>query len=182
MKTDKRIKVKKSIAVTLSLSLGLAIIIFVTMLLFNVTDYGITIASFGATVFMILSKKKLNKKVIFGSYLLATALGFMFSNLSDIKSLNATLAAVSSIVLMSFLELQHTPAIGMSVAMVLNKFSFWTDFVILFCIFFIIFITIMLKIFMEEPESILTFVNMDEEKIKWNFKEREIPEYFHLKE
>ena len=40
-------KVNKSVAVTLSLALGLAIIVFVTMLLFNVTDFGITIVSKG---------------------------------------------------------------------------------------------------------------------------------------
>ena len=66
MKRKQKIKVKKSIAVALSLILGISITIFATMLLLNVTDYGITIASFGATLFMVLSSKKLEKKKIYG--------------------------------------------------------------------------------------------------------------------
>jgi len=174
-------KVNKSIAVTLSLALGLAIIVFVTMLLFNVTDFGITIASFGATIFMLLSKNNLKKRTIFGSYVVATIIGFIFSNLSDMKSFNLALAAVSSILIMTFLNLQHAPAIGISIAMVLNKFSFWTDFIILFCIFFILAMTILLKIFLKDPTKVITFVDIEEEKIKWKFQKRDIPEYLKLK-
>lgn len=185
METRSRLKLNKSVAIGLSLVLGLAILLFVIMLLFNVTDYGITIASFGATIFMILSKKGAKKRTIFGSYFIAIILGFMFSALSDINSLNAGLAAISSIVLMTLLDLQHPPAVGISIAMVLNNFSFATDVIVLMCIFFIISVTMVLKAFLENPHKIMNFISMieiEEEKINWKFQKREVPRYLRLKE
>ena len=61
----KRIHIKKSVVVVLSLIIGLLISLFVTMLLFKITDFGITIASFGATIFMALSRDNLKKKKIY---------------------------------------------------------------------------------------------------------------------
>ncbi len=182
MKKENKPHVKKFVAVFLPLSLGLAITIFVTMVLFNVTDYGITIASFGATIFMILSKKDINKKAIFGSYFISTLLGFLFSKLSSITSLNVTLAVVSSILAMTLFDLQHPPAIGIAAAMVLNKFSFWIDVLVLIYVFFIIIMTLTLKEFMQNPTKILSFIEIEEEKIKWDIKKKETPEYLRLKE
>ncbi len=176
-----KIKIKKSVAVTLSLALGVAVIIFVAMLLLNVSDYGITIASFGATIFMILSKKDIPKKLIFGSYLAAGIAGFAFSNLSEITSLNVALAAVSSIIIMTVLGLQHPPAIGIAAALVLNKFQFWTDLLILAYIFFILGLTLFLKGFIQNPLKAIKFVEIEKDRIKWNFRKKEIPKYLQLK-
>ena len=175
----KKLKIKKPVIVSLAVVLGIAIMIFITMLLFNVTDYGITIASFGATIFMIISKGKFSKRKIFGSYIIATAMGFAFSRASS-SLLNVALAAVTSVILMTFLEFQHAPAIGMSIAMVLNRFSFWTDAIVLVCIFLILSGTIVLKYVILNPKDVINFVEIEEEKIKWNFKNKELPEYFEI--
>jgi hypothetical protein len=176
-----RLKIKKNIAVALSLAFGISVSLFVIMLLFNVTDYGITIASFGATIFMVLSKKNLKKRVLFGSYMVGGLIGFMFSRLSDMTTFNVGLAAVSSVIIMTVLELQHAPAIGMAVAMVLNKFPFWTDVLIILCIFFIIGVTLVLKTFLEDPAKVVNFVEIEEERIKWNFRKKEMPEYIKVR-
>jgi len=176
----KKIKVKKPIVVSLSLVLGMAIIIFVTMLLFNVSDYGVTIASFGATIFMVLSKKKISHKAVFGSYLIAAAFGFVFSKLPFVTSLNVALAVICSILTMTLLELQHAPAIGISIAIVLNKFNVWTDVMILFCIFLILSMTLFLKLSLTDPVKALRFIELDEDRIKWKFKNKEVPQYLSL--
>jgi hypothetical protein len=178
----RKLKVKKSIAMTLVLALGIAIIVFVTMLLFNLTDYGITLASFAASIFMILSKKDIKKRAIFGSYLVATLMGFMFSNLSQIRTLNVALAAVSSVILMTFLDLQHTPAVGMSISLVLNNFAFMTDILILFCILLILAMTLTLKIIFNNPTKIIRFIEVENDKIEWNFKEKKMPSYLKMKD
>ncbi len=175
MKTKRKIKVKKNIAVFLSLVLGISITVFVAMLLFNVTDYGITIASFGATLFMILSKKKLKKNKIYGSYAVATLIGVIFANLSGMQSLNLALAAVSSVIFMTLLNIQHPPAIGIAVSMVLNQFSIFTDIVVLLCLFFIISMTLILKLFLDNPNKVINFIEIEEEKIKWNLKRKYKP-------
>ncbi|NTV23419.1 MAG: hypothetical protein HGA85_03525 [Nanoarchaeota archaeon] len=183
MEKKTKIKVKKPIAIGLALAIGLVTIIFVTMLIFNLTDFGITIASFVSTVFMILTKKKVSRKQIFGSYLLAGLLGFLFSNISEITSLNVAMAAVSSVLAMTLLGLQHPPAIGMSVALVLNKFSFVTDVFVLFCIIVILGLCILLREFVRDPNAVMKFVEIDEgEKIKWNIPEKEVPAYLQLKD
>jgi hypothetical protein len=176
----KKLKVKKPVAVSLSLVLGMVILIFITMLLFNVSDYGITIASFGATIFMVLSKKKISHRIVFGSYMIATVFGFLFSNISEMASLNVALAAIGSIIVMTLLELQHAPAIGMSIAIVLNKFNIWTDLMILFSIFLIFGLTLYLKISLTDPVKALRFIELDEERIKWRFRQKEIPQYLKM--
>ena len=176
----KKLRVKKPIAVSLSLVLGMTIIVFITMLLFNVSDYGMTIASFGATIFMVLSKKKINNKAVFGSYLTASVFGFMFSMTPFPISLNLALAVVCSILSMTLLEFQHGPAIGISIAMVLNKFNMWTDFMILFCIFLILGMTLFLKVSLTDPVKALKFIELDEDRIKWKFKNKEVPQYLSL--
>lgn len=148
---------------------GFIISIFVTMLLFNVSDYGITIASFGASVFMILSRKNLSKKKIFGAYLLSTFIGFLFSRLSTLSSLNVALATITSFATMTFFDFQHAPALGLSMAMVMNKFSFWTDIIIVLCILFILAMTVVLKTVLQNPDKVLAMFNLDKRKIKWNF-------------
>jgi len=152
------------------------------MLLFNVTDYGITIASFGATIFMILSDHEIKLKKIFGSYLVATFLGYVFT-LIDIKG-SASIAAIASIMVMTYLEFQHTPAIGMTVAMVLNKFPLKIDLIVLISIFVIVAITVILSKFIHTPDVILKHFNFKEEKIKWNMKNKEYsgPTYIRLQE
>ena len=175
MKRKQKIKVKKSIAVALSLILGISITIFATMLLLNVTDYGITIASFGATLFMVLSSKKLEKKKIYGSYALATVIGVIFGKVYGLQSLNVALAAVSAVIFMTVLNLQHPPAIGIAVSMVLNKFTIFTDIVVLLCLFFIISMTILLKLFLDDPNRAINFIEIEEEKIKWNLKRKYKP-------
>ena len=175
MKKKRKIKVKKSIAVSLSLILGVSITIFVTMLLLNVTDFGITIASFGATLFMVLSRKDLKKRKIYGSYALATIIGVIFSKISGLQSLDVALAAVSSVIFMTVLNLQHAPAIGIAVSMVLNKFTIFTDVVVLLCLFFIISMTILLKMFLDDPNKVINFIEIEEEKIKWNLKKKYKP-------
>ncbi len=175
MKRKRKIKVKKSIAVALSLILGISITIFVTMLLLNVTDYGITIASFGATLFMVLSSKKIEKRKIYGSYALATVIGVLFSKTSSLQALDVALAAVSSVIFMTVLNLQHPPAIGIAVSMVLNKFSIFTDIVVLLCLFFIISMTFLLKAFLNDPKKVINFIEIEEEKIKWNLKRKYKP-------
>ncbi len=177
----KKPKIKKEIAVTLSVLLAITILVFVVMLLFNVTDYGITIASFGATVFMILSRPKLSKKKIFGAYFVSTLMGYVFVRFSISQSADVALAAVSSVVIMTILEFQHAPAIGMSVAMVLNRFPFWVDLVVLLCIFSIIGMTLLLKKFIQQPDKFINFIEIEEEKIKWNLKKRKSIEYINIR-
>ena len=63
----------------------------------------------------------------------------------------------------------------------LNKFSLWVDFFIVFCIFLIIAMTITLKMFLKDPEKVAKFIELEEEKIKWNFRPKESPDYLHLK-
>ncbi|MEM4397567.1 MAG: HPP family protein [Candidatus Woesearchaeota archaeon] len=184
MNLKEKKRINKKIAILIPLIFSIAIIVFLTMLIFNVTDYGITIASLGASIFMILSNKKINKKVIFGSYIISTVIGFLFSTLTSVKSLNLALAAVSSILIMTLFDMQHAPAIGMSVAIVLNKFSILTDFLILGYIFFIFSLTILLKLHISNPNALLNYLNIGEvkeEKIKWNFKEKPVPEYLKIK-
>ena len=161
-------KFKKSLAISLFLIIGLCITVLGTVLLFNVTDYGIAIASFGATIFMIISRKKIDKRKIFGAYLVGISVGFIFSKLS-VVFLNAALAAVISVILMTILELQHAPAIGISIAMVLREFSFSTVIIILLCIFGIFGIALMTKLFLKDPQKVLNFVEIEDEKIRWNF-------------
>jgi hypothetical protein len=158
----------RRIGLVLLFTLGITTVIFVTMLLFNITDYGITIASFGATAFMVLSRNKISKRRIMASYFLATVVGFIFSKFPT-SSLNAALAAVTSFILMTLFSAQHAPALAMSVAVMLNKFSFWTDLLIVLCIFFIIFMAYILKAFWKHPERVLSFVQIESEKIRWDF-------------
>jgi hypothetical protein len=139
------------------------------MLLFNVSDYGITIASFGASVFMILSRKKLSKKKVFGAYLLSATIGYLFSRISSLLSLNVALATITSFAAMTFLEFQHAPALGLSMALVMNKFSIWTNIIILLCILFILGMAVVLKTVLQKPDKVLAMLNLDKRKIKWNF-------------
>jgi hypothetical protein len=180
MDKSSKTKIKKSFTIFFSIVLVLVTTIFATMYLFNLTDYGVTIASFGTTIFMILSKKGIKKRIIFGSYLIAVILGIVFSELSTVTTLNVALAAISSVILMTIFEFQHAPAIGISIAMVLNKYSFLTDFIVLLCIFIILIMAVILKIFLHNPSKIINFIEIEEEKIKWNFKERKVPEYLKL--
>lgn len=162
-------KTYRKIAISLFLGLSLLILIFSVMLLFNVTDYGITIASFGASVFMVLSKKKISYRQIFGSYIIASIIGFIFSKLPISSLFAVATAVVSSVAVMTFLETQHTPAIGISIAMVLNKFSFWTDLIVVLSILTILGIAVMLKSFVKDPKKLLNFVKIETDKINWDF-------------
>ena len=175
-----RVRIKKSMAVGLSLSIGLAITFFVTVLLFNVTDYGITIASFGGSIFMILSKSSVDKRKIFGAYIVGSSMGYLFSIL-PFTSISAALAAISSFALMTLLDFQHPPAIGISIALILNKFSLWTDIIVIGCIFFILSMVIILKIFMQSPERIINFIEIEEEKISFKFRPKEVPDYIKVR-
>ncbi|MBN2367722.1 HPP family protein [Candidatus Woesearchaeota archaeon] len=176
----KKIKVKKHIAVSLAMALGLAVTVFVIMLLFNVTDYGITIASFGASVFMILSRKGISTKKVFGAYLVAVVIGYFASSINFLGNLNVAVAAVTSVILMTLMELQHAPAIGMAVATVLNKFSLSTDIVVVFCIFIILYMTLLLKYVLREPQKVMKFIDIEEEKIKWKFTPKQKPDYIKI--
>ena len=160
---------KKELRLVLLVGLCILITILVTMILFNVSDYGITVASYGATVFMLFSKKSISKKKIFGAYFIATIIGFLFSKLPTVTSFNVALATISSFVLMTIFSFQHAPALGVTVAMVLNKFSFLTDIIVLFCIFLILSIAYVLKLYLSNPEKIINFVKIETEKISWNF-------------
>lgn len=148
---------------------GLAVSVFVIMLLFNVSDYGITIASFGASVFMILSRNNLSKKKVFGAYILSTLIGYLFSRLSSLASLNVALATISAFITMTFFDFQHAPALGISMAMVLNQFNIWKSLTIGFCILFILGMAVVLKTVLQKPDKVLAMLNLDKRKIKWNF-------------
>ncbi len=150
--------------------LGILTTVFLTMLLFNVTDYGITIASFGATAFMVLARKNVEKRRIFGAYLIATFIGYFFSRFQT-NNFSVALATVASFLAMTFFEVQHPPALAMSVAVILNRFTFWTNILIVLCIFTILFMTITLKAFWKNPNKVLTFLQIEREKINWNFLE-----------
>jgi CBS-domain-containing membrane protein len=180
-KMARKLKMKKPVVMGAALFLTLLISLFVTMLLLKITDYGITVASFGATIFMMLSKKKVRNKQIFGAYFVATVTGYLSSRISGHTTLNLALAAVSSIALMTVLEFQHTPAIGIAVAMVLNKFSFLVDFAVLLCILIIISLVLFLRIVMTSPEKISRFIEIEEDRIKWRFQQREARKYITLK-
>ena len=162
-------KVYRKIAITLFLVLGLLVVVFAAMLLFNVTDYGITIASFGATVMMILSKKKVENRKIIGAYIAASVIGFIMARVPGSVLFNVAVAGVASVIAMTVLEMQHAPAIGIAIAMVLNNFSFWTDVTIIFSILLIIGMAMILKSFIRNPERILNFVKIETEKINWDF-------------
>ena len=161
-------KAIKKIRNYLLLAFGFILTFFVTMLLFNVTDYGITIAAFGASIFMIISKPRISHKKIFGSYLIAIALGYVFSKIPTWTSFNVALTAISSIVAMSMLKFEHAPAIGIGVAMVLNKFSFWTDVIVALCLFFIIGMAILIKNFFSNPDRVLNYIKIENEKVNWS--------------
>ena len=161
-------RVKKPLIVTLSIILGFIFIVLLIGYLFNVSDYGIAFASFGATIFMILSSKRIEYKKIFGAYLIGVLIGFLFSKFS-IVFLNSALAVISSVVALTLLEFQHAPAIGMTISMVLNHFSLGTLIFVLLSIFTIIGITILLKSMVNDPEKIINFVDIEKEKIKWDF-------------
>ena len=165
MTTKKSIK---KIRNYLLLSFGFLLTFFVTMLLFNVTDYGITIAAFGASIFMIITKSRVSHKKIFGSYLVAIVLGYVFSKMPTWTSFNVALTAITSIVAMSMLKFEHAPAIGIGVAMVLNKFTFWTDVIVALCLFFIIGMVILIKNFFSDPDKLLNYIRIENEKINWN--------------
>ncbi len=160
---------KKKVRLVLLVGIGLLITTFITMVLFNVSDYGITVASYGATVFMLLSKKNLKTKKIFGAYFIATMIGYLFSRLPTVTAFNVALASISSFIIMTVLSLQHAPALGIAVAMVLNKFSFVTDIIVLLCIFMILGIVYILKTYMNDPDKVNNFVRIETEKINWNF-------------
>jgi len=179
---EKKLRIKKSVLVSFSLFVVLLISVFITMLLFKITDYGITIASFGATIFMALSKDKLKKKKIFGSYIVATFFGYMFSRFTEVATLNVALAAVSSVVLMTLFEFQHAPAIGISVALVLNKFSLLTDLIVLTCILILIALVITLRILIKSPEKVSKYIIIEEQKIKWNLQPRTSPKYLKVRQ
>ena len=147
----------------------LLISILATILLFNVTDYGITIASFAATVFMVISRKKINTKKIFGSYLLVALLGYIYSVLPTPKLFNVAAVTVSSVLFMILVGLQHAPAIGIAIALVLNNFTFWNNVIIMSCIFLILGISLLLRELLKNPDKISNFVKIETEKIHWNF-------------
>ncbi len=161
-------KLKKKLVTYFLIIFGLAISVFVAMLLFNVSDYGITIASFGASVFMILSRNRLSKKKVFGAYIIAMLIGYGFSKLSQIASLNMALATIFSFAAMTLLEFQHAPALGLSMAIVLNKFPFWSDVIIVMCILFILTMAVVLRTVLQNPDKVLELLNLDERKIKWD--------------
>ena len=161
-------KAIKKIRNYLILAFGFILTFFVTVLLFNVTDYGITIAAFAASIFMIITKKRVSHKKIFGSYLVAIALGYLFSQIPTWTSFNVALTAISSIVAMSMLKFEHAPAIGIGVATVLNQFSFWTDVIVALCLFFILGMAILIKNFFANPEKVLNFIKIENEKVDWN--------------
>lgn len=180
---NKKINLNKKIAFILPLIFTLSIIILITILIFNVTDYGITIASLAATIFMILSNKSIKKRVIYGSYIVSTFVGFLFSTLSENKALDLTLAVIASIIIMTLFDLQHAPAIGLSVSIVLNKFNLLIDIIILLYIFFIFGLTTLIKLHMSDPYKLISYLKIfevKEEKINWNLKEKPKPDYLKL--
>ena len=117
---------------------------------------------------------------VFGAYFVAVITGFIFSVMPMVKSFNVAFAAVISVVLMTVLEFQHPPAIGIAVATVLHRFTFWTDVIVVLCIFFILYITLLLKYILREPQRLMNFVEIEEEKIKWKFRSKEKPEYLKI--
>jgi CBS-domain-containing membrane protein len=162
-------RTKKIIATVALLLLGFSIVFFVMMLLSIVTDYGITIASFGATVLMIFSRKTLQHRKIIGAYLLASIIGCIGSMLPTMASFNLALASILSFAVMTLLDVQHAPAIGLAISMALNKFSIWTDIIVAVCIFIIIGMALLLKAYLRDPDRFLKMVNIETEKINWNF-------------
>ncbi|MFH2020383.1 MAG: HPP family protein [archaeon] len=162
-------KLKKLLATSLFFSICIALTLLVMMVLSIVTDYGITIASFGATIFMILSKKKLSRKKIFGAYMLAACIGSIGSVLPTMTSFSIALTGLVSFFAMSFFDLQHAPAVGFAISMVLNKFPFWTDILVSFCIFIIIGMALIVKFYLKDPDALFEIVHIEREKIKWNF-------------
>jgi hypothetical protein len=152
----------------LIIGFGITSLSFILALFFNVTDYGITIASFCTTILMVLSSKKTNHKKIFGAYLIASVLGYVFSLIPIATSLNIAFVVLSSIFVMDFFSFQHVPALGMAISFVINNFKFSSYIFLFVSLFGLISLAFVLKYFLKDPETVWNFVEIENDKINWN--------------
>ena len=152
----------------LMIGFGITIFAFILALFFNVTDHGITIASFGATILMVLCSKKANHKKVFGSYLIATVVGFLFSKVPTPASLNIAFATLGSILVMDLVKFQHAPALGIAIAFVMNNFKFSSYLFLVISIFGLLSLAYVLKYFLRDPEKVWNFIEIENDKINWN--------------
>ena len=143
----------------------------IILLLFDLTDYGISFAAIGASIFMIYTQndhsRKISNKNMFGAYLIAGLSAYICMIFAhDIKVVGA-LSLLLAIVTMLVLRVVHTPAIGLVLSFVLNKFTLKSIILVLLCIFALIFIAKAIKYVLQNPDRF--HIKIYPYKVKFKF-------------
>jgi len=160
------------------LGLTLAISFFIIVTLFDITDYGISIAAIGASIYVIFSNRKVSYRMLFLAYVVAVASGSIAMLFDLPRNLGCTLAFLLSLFVLFFLNLRHTPAVGFAVSTVLHRFNLGTIFLVLGGIFLLFFIAKSVKNIIANPRRY--FIEIESPKIDFRFKKKSTPAYFMI--
>jgi hypothetical protein len=146
---------------SLSLILGVLTVAFVItllifLLLFNLSDFGVSFAAIAGTLFMIFTLKSKSEKItydkIFIGYAIASGCGFLSSVFGHENKVILAISLIMAIILMVLLDKVHTPAVAFVISFGLNQFSLFKIILILLCIYAITFIAKTVKFVLEHPE------------------------------
>jgi hypothetical protein len=168
---------KKPIKNIMLIGLGTSVSIIFGLLFYNLSNFGIALISVTISVLLILSKKRINLKKVYGAYAIAIMLGFLLSRLPFNVSINVVISLICAILLMDYASLQHAPALGIAISYVTNKVSFGTMFFISALIFMVFGLIYVLKIYLKNPKKLANIVEIEQEKVQWDFLKSD-PELF----
>ncbi|MFH0874708.1 MAG: HPP family protein [archaeon] len=153
---------------------------FLLTILLDISDYGISLATIGASIYIIFSDNKNSSyKQLYGAYAIAVACGFAALITKLPKNIECVLAFLLTIFALFMLNIKHTPAVGFAVTAVLNQFKLPIMLLALACIFILFFIAKSAKNIITNPKKY--FIEIENQNIHFKIREKELPKYVCLK-
>ncbi|MBD3202934.1 hypothetical protein GF327_01460 [Candidatus Woesearchaeota archaeon] len=153
--------------------------LFIISKLFSITDYGISIATIAASLYVIISESKTGSlKTIFLSYVIAGTCAFIAVYTGLSLNVECGIAALLTLFTIISLDMMHPPSIAISISFVLNQYNLPTITLILIVIFLLFVIAKTLMKIINNPDK---FYLIKKEKINFNFKKKEKSKYLLIK-
>jgi hypothetical protein len=174
----------KSWSILIALLIGAFVASTVIMvLLFDLTDYGISFAAIGATIFMVFTTSgnshSIKIKTLFGAYGIAGCISYIAIAVGRGNKIIGALAILLAIGMMIMLKWVHAPAIGFVLSFILNQFRVSIIVAVLFCIFSLIIIAKAIKSLVMNPSRY--HIKIDSNKVEFKFKSKDNSRFMGLR-
>ena len=143
--------------------------------LFDISNFGISIASIAASMFLIYTKSSFGKlKNIIGGYGLGALSSILILKLNYSLEIQCAIAALITIFFMLIFKVAHASGVSMAISFVLENYNILTIIYITVGIYVLMFITLTHdKILQKRNILNINHIRNKDNKIKFNFQKRE---------